>query len=479
MMYAPSLANKQRNLPSVDAIVRSSEGSALMADHGRDLVVYAIRQSIDQLRRTIIKNDSDAMVTNAMVIALVQKTVAAVTTPSLRPVINATGVILHTNLGRAPLGKAVLDELTPIVLGYSNLEFDLATAQRGSRGTHIATLITCLTGAQDALVVNNNAAALILALHTLAQNQEVIISRGELIEIGGAFRIPEIMAASGARMVEVGTTNRTRSSDYEQAITPNTALIFKAHKSNYTIAGFTEEVSVAELASLARAHRLPFIYDIGSGLIRKPKIAGMADEPDVRSALSQGADLVMFSGDKLLGGPQSGIIAGKKELVAKCGKSPLMRALRVGKLTLAALSTACRQYLNDAALIENNPLFALLERPVETRRALAEKLCILCQEKAIPVEVVTSFGQCGGGTLADFKLASFAVALVPPTGSKREKAAGAEMVFNQLLHGSLPVLGVLREGRFMLDVTALFEEQLDPLAAAFGAAFSAEALCGR
>lgn len=478
-MHVPSLANKQRNLPSVDAILRSNEGSALVVAHGREVVVYAIRQSIDQLRHMITNGINAANVTDAMVIALVQKTVAAVTMPSLRPVINATGVILHTNLGRAPLGRVVLDELTPIIQGYSNVEFDLATAQRGSRGTHIATLVTCLTGAQDALVVNNNAAAIILALHTLAQNREVIISRGELIEIGGAFRIPDIMVASGARMVEVGTTNRTRSSDYEQAITPNTALIFKAHKSNYTITGFTEEVSVAELAALARAHHIPFIYDIGSGLIRKPKIAGLADEPDVRNALSQGADLVMFSGDKLLGGPQSGIVAGKKELVAQCGKSPLMRALRVGKLTLAALSTACRQYLNDAALIENNPLFALLERPVEMRRALAEKLCSFCQEHAIPVEVVVSSGQCGGGTLADFKLASFAVALVSPDGSKREMAAGAEKVFKQLLDGPLPILGVLREGRLMFDVTALFEEQLEPLAAALVAAFSAEALCGR
>jgi L-seryl-tRNA(Ser) seleniumtransferase len=369
-------------------------------------------------------------------------------------------------LGRAPLGTTVLDELSSIVSGFSNLEFDLERAGRGHRMVHIAHLLTYLTGAQDSLVVNNNAAAIMLALHTLARDREVIVSRGELIEIGGAFRIPEIMAASGARMVEVGTTNRTRTSDYEQAITPDTALLFKAHKSNYTIAGFTEEVTVGELATLAHAHHLPLLYDIGSGLLRKPKIAGFTHEPDVRSAISDGADLVCFSGDKLLGGPQAGIVVGKRALVAKLSRAPLMRALRVGKLTLSALSCACRSYLRDVDLIKNNPVFGFIERPLELRRHMAKHLLKELHTRSVAAEIVKSTVQCGGGTLPDLKLPGFAVTLVAPEESGKERKAFAERIFSRLLMHDPTVLGVLREGKVLFDTGALFESEVERVAEA-------------
>ena len=468
-MHAPALVNQYRHLPSVDAVLHCKGAQEFISSFGRELVVYAVRQTIDQLRRTGNKKEKvkEKIAPEAVFLQAVQLA-HTIGTASLRPVINATGIILHTNLGRAPLGAKTLEALTPIVNGYSNLEFDLDQAQRGHRMSHIARLLSCLTGAQEALVVNNNAAGIILALHTLARDREVVVSRGELIEIGGAFRIPEIMAASGARMVEVGTTNRTRTSDYEQAITPDTALLFKAHKSNYTIAGFTEEVSVAELASLAHAHHLPMVYDIGSGLLRKPKIPGFMHEPDVRSALSDGVDLVCFSGDKLLGGPQAGIIAGRRDLITKLARAPLMRALRVGKLTLAALSSACRSYLKDADLIKNNPVFNLIERSPEKRRELAERLQKALHKHSIAAEIVPSTVQCGGGTLPDCKLSGFAVTLIAPEGPVKERASFAETVFHRLLAADPPVLGVLREGRLLFDTGALFEEDIERVAEACG-----------
>ncbi|MBN1309035.1 MAG: L-seryl-tRNA(Sec) selenium transferase [Chitinispirillaceae bacterium] len=462
-MHAPALVNQHRHLPSVDAVLHSNGAQELISSFGRDLVVYAVRQTIDRLRRTCGTREKIAA---EAVFSQAAELARAMGTASLRPVINATGILLHTNLGRAPLGAWVLKDITPIVKGYSNLEFDLEKAERGQRMTHITRLLACLTGAHDALVVNNNAAAVILALHTFANGREVVVSRGELIEIGGEFRIPEIMTASGARMVEVGTTNRTRISDYEQAINPDTALLFKAHKSNYTIAGFTEEVPVAELASLAHAHHLPLLFDIGSGLLHKPKVAGFANEPDVRSALTDGADLVCFSGDKLLGGPQSGIIAGKRDLLEKLSRAPLMRALRVGKLTIAALSSACRSHLRDEELVKKNQVFNLLKRPVEERRKYADRLWEELHKRSVTAEIIPSIVQCGGGTLPNLKLPGYAVALVAPQEQPKGRESFAERVFHRMLRRDPPVLGVLREGRLLFDTGALFEGDVERIAEA-------------
>jgi len=450
-----------RQIPSVDNVLHIPRVAELIEQHGRPLVAYAVRRTIDRLRKQLQEGSN---VSTFSIVDQVQEHVESINGSSLRKVINATGIILHTNLGRAPLGEHILEELAPIIRGYSNVEFNLVTGERGHRNAHLRELLMYLTGADDVVVVNNNAAGIILTLHTLALNRRVIISRGELIEIGGAFRIPDIMAASGAHMVEVGTTNKTRLSDYEKAITPETALIFKAHKSNYTISGFTEEVSVHDLAVLAHKHGIPFVYDIGSGLLRKPKQLPLEDEPDVQQAIDNGADLVAFSGDKLLGGPQAGIVVGKKQYISKLSKAPLMRALRVGKLTIGALFAACRNYVSDEMLTKNNRLFELLERNLQQLRRMAEELVSILDQKGVKAEIVESTGQCGGGTLPEVRIPSFGVALVCSHNSVKKRADYAEQMYYTLMQQEHPIVGILREGRILFDVLTLSEEEIPVLA---------------
>lgn len=450
-----------RGLPSVDALLKRDEINPLIETVGRELVTFAVRESIDRARQSVKKSEACPQMDD--LIASVQETVAMMAEPSLKPVLNATGIVLHTNLGRVPLGIKVLRDIGPIVSGYSNLEFDLKKADRGHRNAHISHLLAFITGAEQAVVVNNNAAALILVLSTLAAGKEVIISRGELIEIGGSFRIPDILAASGARMVEVGTTNKTRVTDYEKAITPNTAILLKAHKSNYTISGFTEEVEVAQLAGLARKNNLVMLYDIGSGLLRKPARLPLETEPDVRSSLRDGADLVAFSGDKLLGGPQSGIVVGKKELVSRLEKAPLMRALRVGKLTIAALSSVVRSYLTDESLRADLPLFRMLGSSPDTLKKRAERLVSMLQQSDIAAKVVESKGQCGGGTLPGVEIESYAVAMVAKHESRQGRSDYAKRVYQSLLTARRPVVGVLRQGELIFDMLTLDDSELEQL----------------
>lgn len=395
--------------------------------------------------------------------------------PSLRPVLNATGIILHTNLGRAPLGESIIDEICSVAGGYSNLEFDLDEARRGSRNSHLRTLLSFLTGAEDAVVVNNNAAGIMLALNVLARNREVIISRSELIEIGDSFRLPEIMASSGARMVEVGTTNRTHVSDYESAIGPETAIILKAHMSNYAIKGFRSEVSVRELSELAHDRGLVMMYDIGSGLLVKPQSLPLDEEPDVAGAVADGADLVAFSGDKLMGGPQSGILVGKTDLIQSISRAPLMRALRVGKLTLAALSAACRGYLQEEALPKASPIFAMLERSREDLEKLATLLLEELKGLGIESRMVTSIGRCGGGTLPDLEINSLAIEILPRDGMEDPSQTFAERLYKRLLQVNPPVLAVLREGKILLDVLTLFPRDIPEVARATVEAIRVEA----
>jgi L-seryl-tRNA(Ser) seleniumtransferase len=448
-----------RQIPGIDKILHTQPAEEAIKKYGRPVMTYAVRRTVEKMREDLaagakVNTQPDTIVAQAA------KTAEAVYGRSLKEVVNATGVVLHTNLGRAPLGESVVNETGRLSKGYCNLEFDLESASRGHRADHISDLLSYLTGSQGVVVVNNNAAGIILTLGTLARGREVIISRGELIEIGGAFRIPEIMEASGAKMIEVGTTNRTRLSDYEKAVNSETALIFKAHKSNYCIKGFTEEASVSELSGLCRSKKLPFVYDIGSGLLRKPSIPGLENEPDVRTALEEGADLVMCSCDKLLGGPQAGIIAGTRELISRLSKAPLMRALRVGKITLASLTCACRNYLSDEDLVNNNPVFHFLERKIEERERLAKLLFGQLAEKGINSEIVKSNGQCGGGTLPDLVLPGFAVSLLPPSNDVRTRETFAETLFKSLLKFDKPVLGVLREGRLLFDTFALYENEI-------------------
>jgi len=432
--------NLLRQLPGVDILLNQAEVKQLVEEYGLDAVTYAVRGAINSAREKILKGeDAGNLVEKA------KETLETINKPSLKPIINATGVILHTNIGRAPLGEKVVAEVAKVLNGYSNLEFNLETGKRGKRNAHLAGLLKYITGAEDSVVVNNNAAAIVLILNTLAKDKEVIISRGELIEIGGSFRINEIMAAAGVKMVEVGTTNKTRLSDYEKAITENTALIFKAHKSNYSIKGFAEEVSIKDLADFAHKKNLPFVYDIGSGLLKRPGNLSLEGEPDVKSALKDGADLVCFSGDKLLGGPQAGIVVGKGEYVSKLAKAPLMRALRVGKMTIAALASVCQAYLKD---IPDLPIFKMLQRKPEEIKLLAEKL-----QAMIPgSEIVENTGFCGGGTLPELEIKSYAVKL---------NNVDAEKTFYGLLKLDQPILGILRKGELLFDVLTVDKKNLE------------------
>jgi L-seryl-tRNA(Ser) seleniumtransferase len=457
-----------RSLPSVDALLKHGSVSPLIAWHGRTLVTWVVRAEIALARDAAAAAAPDAEALAGRVVLRVK----AITAPSLKPVINATGVILHTNLGRAVLGEAVLSDMAGIISGYSNIEFDTTTGRRGDRHSHVAALLSFLTGAQDALVVNNNAAGIVLVLSTLAKKREVVISRGELIEIGGEFRIPDIMAAAGCRMIEVGTTNRTRIGDYEKAITTKTAVIFKAHRSNFSVKGFTEEASIGQCAELAHKKGLPFVYDIGSGLIRRPGSLPLGSEPDVASAIAQGADCVLFSGDKLLGGPQAGIVAGKKDLVARLARAPLMRALRVGKLTMAALSSACRSYLDDSALVKNNPTFAMLSKKPEETRRLAAMLQTELAGRGITARVEDTSGQCGGGTLPELSIPSCAV-ILEKRGPKQQDST--KRIFDRLCAAERPVVAVLREGSLVFDMLAVREPEIPVLAEAIAAACAVEA----
>lgn len=463
---------KLRELPSVGELLAHPAMPALAEQYGRQVTTHAIRVAIDGARTLVLDGKQipqcDELVSDAA------REARRISEPSLCPVVNATGIILHTNLGRAPLGRAVIDEIAKTCCGYSNLEFDLRNAGRGDRNVHVRSILTFLSGAEDAVVVNNNAAGVLLVLNALGCGREVIVSRGELIEIGGSFRIPEIMAASGARMVEVGTTNRTRASDYERAIGQDTALIFKAHKSNYSIQGFTEEVSTKDLAQLAHTHKLPILYDIGSGLLSRPAGLPLDDEPDVAGAIVDGADLVAFSCDKLLGGPQAGVVAGRKEWISRIAKTPMMRALRVDKLTIAALTAACKAYLREGDLGAANVTYGLLERSEADLKQLAAQLLAEVSRLGISAQIVESWGQCGGGTLPDLRLKSLAVEILPfdetdPKSGRRgktrdRKSTSVERLHSRLLISEYPILAVLREGKLLFDVLTIFEADIPQIA---------------
>ncbi|MFH1653078.1 MAG: L-seryl-tRNA(Sec) selenium transferase [Pseudomonadota bacterium] len=453
------MGNEFRKLPGVDRVLEYPEIKALSEEYGRELVTYAVRSSIN-VARVEIQSEKQAS-TDDQLVSKVKELVESIAGKSLKPVINATGVVLHTNLGRAPIGRKAVEDAVEILTGYSNLEFDLENGKRGSRSIHVTELIKYLTGAEDAIVVNNNAAGIILALNTLTRGKEIIISRGELIEIGGSFRIPEIMRAAGVKMVEVGATNKTRIKDFEDAITPKTGMIFKAHTSNYTIQGFTEDVDVNDLSKLAHSNNLLLLYDIGSGLLKNIDGLPMNDEPNVKSALESGADLVTFSCDKLLGGPQGGVVAGRNALIRKLDKAPMMRALRVGKLTLAILSAACREYLDENSLLKSNPLFSMLNRSDKELNALASSFQNELTKAGVRCKVVDSFAQVGGGSLPNLKLKSFAVKIEFDQSSKSKDAKLAEQFYYKLLKSDHPIIGVLRKGNFILDVFTVFEENME------------------
>jgi L-seryl-tRNA(Ser) seleniumtransferase len=381
-----------------------------------------------------------------------QEELSAARSARLRPVLNATGVVVHTNLGRAPLPETALERVREVGRGYSNLEYDLSAGTRGSRQDHVAGILRRLTGAEGALVVNNNAAAVLLALAALAEGRDVIVSRGELIEIGDGFRIPDVLARSGARLVEVGTTNRTRAADYERAIGAETAVLLRVHQSNFRLVGFTELASVADLAKVAQRHELPLVDDLGSGALSPSNTVLLSDEPSVRESLEAGADLVCFSGDKLLGGPQAGIVVGNAELVERLRRHPLQRAVRADKLTLAALEGTLTLYLEPERALKEVPVLRMALEDVEAVRGRAERLAELTGG-----DVEETVGRIGGGALPLAELPSFACAV-------EEELAGP------LRAGEPPVVGVVRDGMLLLDCRTLSDAEAEEVAAAVSTA---------
>ena len=429
---------KLRDLPSVDELLRD----ARLAAEPRELALEAARAELDRAREEI-----RAGLAPGDLAERVRRELDAARRPQLRRVLNASGVLAHTNLGRAPLAEAALERVRDVSRGYSNLEYDLAAGRRGSRQQHVVGLLRRLTGAEAALVVNNNAAAVMLALAALAEGREVLVSRGELIEIGDGFRIPYVLARSGARLVEVGTANRTRAADYERAIGPETALLLHVHQSNFRLVGFTAGAALSELADVARAHGLPLVDDLGSGVL-----AHLEDEPSAKESLAAGADLVCFSGDKLLGGPQAGIVVGRAELVERLRRHPLQRAVRADKLTLAALEGTLTLYLDPQLAAREIPMLRMLAEPPEAARARAERLAQL-----VGGELEETVARVGGGALPLAELPSFACAV-------EEELAAA------LRGGEPPVVALVRDGRCLLDCRALAEHEIDEAAAAVEAA---------
>jgi L-seryl-tRNA(Ser) seleniumtransferase len=432
-------SNPLRELPSVDELLGRQELEALVAEHGRPLVLAAARAALERAREDVKAGFPPSDLTERTTLEL-----EARVRPSLRRVLNATGVVVHTNLGRAPLAQAALERVREAGAGYSNLEYDLEAGSRGSRQDHVATLLRELTGADAALVVNNNAAAVLLALATLAESREVIVSRGELIEIGDGFRIPDVLAQSGATLVEVGTTNRTRLADYERAVTERTAALLRVHQSNFRMVGFTEQARARDLARLADRHGLALVDDLGSGALVET-----GDEPTARASIEAGAHVVTFSGDKLLGGPQAGILAGRADLIERMRRHPLQRALRADKLTLAALEGTLALYRTGSRDI---PVLRMLDEPAEAVRARAERLARLTGGT-----VEETVARSGGGALPVTEIESFACALPLE-------------VAERLRRGEPPVIGIVRDDRLLLDCRTLTEAEVDEAAEAVAAA---------
>ncbi len=449
LIFDTMLQGELKRIPGIDKLLHEPSLKKLKEEVGDRLVTYALRKVIGNIRTNVIQGGE---VNNTRrIVKKVVEVVNNIIGEKLKPVINATGIILHTNLGRAPLGKEILKELEPMITGYSNLEFNLHTCKRGERANHVKSLLTFITGGEDAVIVNNNAAAIFLILKTFAEKKEVIISRGELIEIGGSFRIPEIMIASGAKMVEVGTTNKTYIKDYENAITKKTRILFKAHKSNYFIGGYSEEVELLELSQLAKKHNLIVVFDAGSGFLNRYVHSKPLDEPDVYSSIKNGADLVTFSCDKLMGATQAGIITGKSELIKRLSKEPLMRTLRVDKITVAILNIILKFYLSEEALIKKSPVFIMINRKKEELFLLAQKIFEGLKENNIESEIVESKAQCGGGALPQLEFESFAVKVINGNAGRKF----ADTLFKSLLKYEKPVLGILREGEILFDVFTL------------------------
>lgn len=450
-----------RSIPKVDVLLENPDIVTLIENHHRDVVVDVIREEIDKLRNFIKENDDINLIEEKInnLIENIKISTEKVYSYNIKKVINGTGTILHTNLGRAIISKKHADYLSEVVTSYSNLEYNLEEGKRGERYSHFEKLICKITGAEAAMAVNNNAAAVMLVLSSMAAEREVIVSRGELVEVGGKFRIPDVMKSSNAHLVEIGTTNKTHLEDYEDAISENTGAFLKVHTSNFKILGFTESVSIEELCKLGREKDIPVIEDIGSGVLIDLSKYGLEYEPTVQDSIKAGVDVVSFSGDKLLGGPQAGIIVGKKKYIDKMKKNPLTRAFRIDKFTATILEMIFHEYLNEEDAIKNIPVLSLITKDLKeiekNANALFNKIENL--ENVADINVEDTFSQIGGGSLPAERIKSKSVTIMPKNISTQSLEA-------KLRAGKNPVVGRISEEKLILDMRTVLEDEIDILA---------------
>ncbi len=454
-------------LPSVDECLKSSFGEKWLESHPRKTVLKAVREVLGSRRADILKGLTPDVSSESLSVEI-EKELILLSSYKLRPVINATGVVIHTNLGRALLSEEALRNINILASSYSNLEYDISKAKRGKRYSHIKDIIIELTGAEDAIVVNNNAAAVLVCLNTFAKEREVVVSRGELVEIGGSFRIPEVMEASGAALREVGSTNKAHLRDYENAVCGSTAMFMKVHPSNYKVIGFTEEVSMEGLAELGREFKVPVMADLGSGCMIDLEKYGVYGEPTVQSVVKAGVDIITFSGDKLLGGPQAGIIIGKKKFISRIQKNPMLRAIRIDKLTLASLEATLMQFLDEEKAVRDIPSLRMLTENKDVIKKRARRICTALKKSLsghAAIEVIPDQSRAGGGALPETDFPTFAVSIKPHKMSvnKFEK---------NLRLGSTPVIARIQDGALLIDARTVMDKEVKVLVECIKAALS-------
>lgn len=449
-------------LPSVDQVLGNEKIENALKEYPRTLVLESVRKSIEEKRELIIGLDNNSEELQINVDDIIENSIVKIKIDyslSLKKVINGTGVVLHTNLGRSLLSDSIKDEVWETASRYSNLEYNIDSGERGSRYVHLVDMIKKLTGAEDVLLVNNNAAAVLLVLNTLAKDGEAIVSRGELVEVGGAFRIPSIMSLSGAKLIEVGATNKTHVYDYEDAISENTKVLMKVHTSNYKILGFTKSVDMKELSTISKKYNIPIIEDLGSGVFIDLSKYGLSYEPTVLDSINRGVDIVTFSGDKILGGPQAGIIVGKKEYIDKMKKNQLTRALRVDKITICALEATLRMYLDENRAIKDIPTLRMLTYTIEELNDKANKLYDILESLnlAISLNIEDGFSQVGGGSMPIEKLNTYLISIVP-------NEISVSSLERKLRLSDSHIIGRIYGNKYLLDVRTIFEDQFKIIA---------------
>jgi L-seryl-tRNA(Ser) seleniumtransferase len=455
-----------RNLPAVDHVLELSKSDPFFREVPRSVLIRSIRSDLDNRRRQIIEQDSayiDELLSDAAVVTGVKKLVRQAQSLNLRETVNATGIVIHTNLGRSLLAETAIEHLCAVGRRYSNLEFDLDKGRRGSRYANVQDLICEISGAESAMVVNNCAGAVLLALETVAAGKKVIISRGELVEIGGSFRIPDVMAKSGGILCEVGTTNRTHLHDYENAIDGQTALLLKVHQSNYSVVGFSAEVSLKELVALGQKHQIPVMEDLGSGTFIDFSRYGLLKEPTVQESVSAGFDIITFSGDKLLGGPQAGLVVGKKAYIDRIKKNPITRALRIDKLTLAALESTLRLYRDEEKAVQTIPTLRMMLQPIATLEQKARRLKKMLENAGHSCMTVTSLdlvSRPGGGSLPLLELPSKGLGI-------SIDGLSANAIEKSLRLSSPPIIGRIEDDMYVMDTRTLQDDELEIIRSAF------------